>query len=241
MHVVIVGCGRVGADLAAGLADEGHDVVVIDKDPAAFAALGATFNGITIAGTGIDRDVLKRADIEKAEVFAAVTSNDNVNIMAAQVARAVFNVPRVVARANEPGRVDTFHELGIATICPTDLGAAALKSMLVMEGLQAKQVLGAGEVLLAEVVMAEGRPARTVAELEVEGKIRIGAIIRDGTARVAEPGLFCNPGDVLVLSARRDTFDILRNMLEGTETGPRRHPWTFGANPGQPGKRLRKE
>lgn len=213
MYVVIVGCGRVGASLATGLAEEGHDVVVVDKDPRAFDSLGATFNGMTVAGTGIDQDVLKKVGIEKARAFAAVTSNDNVNIMAAQVARDIFRVPRVVARINEPRREATFRELGIATVCPTDVGTAAIKSMLIIEGIQARYTLGAGEVLIADTVLDEEHGNSTVAELEIPGKIRICSVIRGGVARVPEPDFVCLPGDVVVAGVRLDAFETFRGVM----------------------------
>lgn len=222
MHLVIVGCGRVGAGLATYLADEGHDVVIVDKNPGAFSNLGVTFNGMTVSGTGIDQDILKRAGIEKAAAFAAVTSSDNVNIMAAQVAREIFRVPRVVARTNEPRREPIFHELGIATVSPTDLGAAAIKSMLIMEGIQARYTLGAGEVLIADVVVDESHGNRTLAEIEIPGKVRVCAIVREGTARVAERDFICRSGDVLIISARLDAFETFRGLMEHRNDKPGR-------------------
>ncbi|MGE5599722.1 MAG: potassium channel family protein [Bacteroidota bacterium] len=223
MHVVIVGCGRVGAGLAASLADEGHDVVLVDKDPGAFDKLGGTFNGITVTGAGIDHDILKRAEIEKADAFAAVTSSDNVNIMAAQVAREIFGVTKVVARINEPGREPIFHELGIATFCPTDLGVTAVKSMLLSGHVQTRHVVGAGEIVIAEVTVGGDKGGRTVRELELPGKVRICAVIVGGTARMAEPDLLCQAGDVLVVGARLDAFETFGDLMRGNRDGDRFH------------------
>ena len=126
MRIVIMGCGRVGARLARMFDDEGHTVAVIDLNSEALLRLGETFNGVTVVGTGIDEDVLKRAGIEQAEVFLALTSQDNPNIMAAQIAQLRFNVPRVITRIYDPAREDTFHEMGMETICPTTLVASRI-------------------------------------------------------------------------------------------------------------------
>lgn len=123
MNIVIMGCGRVGARLARQFDHEGHQVAVIDLSSQALERLDTDFNGSTVVGTGIDEDVLKRAGIEHADVFLALTSSDNPNIMASQIARLVFNVPRVITRIYDPAREDTFHELGLETICPTTLVA----------------------------------------------------------------------------------------------------------------------
>jgi trk system potassium uptake protein TrkA len=119
MKVVIMGCGRVGARIAAILDHNGHDVAVIDLDSRAFNRLPADFGGETIIGTGIDEDVLRQAGIEDATAFVAVTNGDNRNIMAAQVARLVFEVPEVVCRIYDPVREDTYRRLGLTTVCPT--------------------------------------------------------------------------------------------------------------------------
>lgn len=231
MHVIIVGCGRVGAGLAGRLADEGHDVVVVDRDPEAFAKLGATFNGLTIAGTGIDRDLLRQAGADHADAFAAVTSTDNVNLMAAQVARDIFGIPRVVARTNEPGRRDVFHEFSLVTVCPTDLGVAALRSMLLVPGAQARMILGAGEVVLAEFELGPDQAGRALADFEVPGKVRAVALIKGGNARVAEPEKVSQPGDVLVVAARLDTIEIFRSLLAREPGEPDdRRPGIFGLN-----------
>ena len=119
MKAVIMGCGRVGARVASLLDHTGNDVTVIDIDSRAFQRLPTTFGGDTIIGTGIDEDVLRRAGIEDADAFIAVSNGDNRNIMAAQVARLIFNVPEVVCRIYDPVREDTYRRLGLTTVCPT--------------------------------------------------------------------------------------------------------------------------
>lgn len=130
MRIVILGCGRVGAYLARMLAAEGHQVTVIDRNSAAFARLGSDFAGDLVVGTGIDEDVLRRAGIEQAEAFVAVTNGDNTNVMAAQLARDVFGVPRVICRVYDPLREEIYRGLGLETICPTLWGATRIKEIL---------------------------------------------------------------------------------------------------------------
>lgn len=119
MNVVVMGCGRVGARVASLLDHNGHRVTIIDLHAASFRRLPDDFGGDTVIGTGIDEDVLRIANIDTADTFIALSENDNRNIMAAQVARAIFNVPQVIIRIYDPVREDTYRRLGFSTICPT--------------------------------------------------------------------------------------------------------------------------
>jgi trk system potassium uptake protein TrkA len=124
MKVVILGCGRLGAYLARRLDREGHEITIVDRNAESFARLGSDFRGRLVFGTGIDEDILRRAGIETADAFIAVTNGDNTNAMAAEIAKLVFKVPRVVARLYDPVREDTYHTLGLMeTVCPTIMGA----------------------------------------------------------------------------------------------------------------------
>jgi trk system potassium uptake protein TrkA len=119
MRVIIVGCGRVGSTLARMLSAEGNEVTVVDQTSDAFRRLGPKFKGQRVVGPGTDVAVLKRAGIEQADVFVSVTDGDNRNIMAAQIAKTVFNVPRVLTRIYDPSRAQAYQEMGIQTICTT--------------------------------------------------------------------------------------------------------------------------
>lgn len=130
MRVVILGCGRAGAYLARTLVAEGHQVTVIDRERVAFGRLGHDFTGELVVGVGIDEDVLRRAGIEEAEAFVAVTNGDNTNVMAAQVAHNVFGVRRVVCRIYDPLRAEMYRELGLEVICPTYWAANQIKDLL---------------------------------------------------------------------------------------------------------------
>ncbi|MDP2936324.1 MAG: TrkA family potassium uptake protein [Dehalococcoidia bacterium] len=130
MNIVIMGCGRVGARVAAIFDSEGHKVTVLDIEPYSFRRLPANFNGTAMVGNGIDVDVLRRAGIEQADAFAAVTQGDNRNVMAAQIAKHIFNVPKVVCRIYDPLREELYHTLGLETISPTNVGAQLVKDAI---------------------------------------------------------------------------------------------------------------
>jgi trk system potassium uptake protein TrkA len=130
MRIVIMGCGRVGSQLAVQLSREGHEVSVVDMTQKSFQRLPEDFRGLTVIGTGIDEDVLRAAGIEGADAFVAVTEGDNRNIMAAQVAREIFGVPEVVARIYDPGREAIYRELGFDTICPTTVIQSLIQERL---------------------------------------------------------------------------------------------------------------
>lgn len=123
MKIVILGCGRVGATLAAMLDREGHTVAVIDQSNDSFQRLPSEFNGNLVIGNGVDEDVLVRAGIKEADAFIAVTNGDNRNIMASQIAREIFKVKKVLCRIYDPIREETYRGLGLETICPTQVGA----------------------------------------------------------------------------------------------------------------------
>lgn len=136
LKLVIVGCGRVGSQIAANMDRGGHEVVIVDRDPNSFSraanrgVLGREFKGEQVVGNGTDADVLRRAGIENADGFVAVTEGDNRNIMAAQVAKHVFKVPHVVARIYDPERAEAYQKLGLHTICPTIEGAKHIEQTL---------------------------------------------------------------------------------------------------------------
>ena len=131
MNVVIMGCGRVGAQLAALLEEDGHKVTILDRDTYSFRRLPSAFKGTPLVGDGTDDESLKKAGIEEADAFVAVTQGDNRNVMAAQIAKDVFNVPKVVCRIYDPLREELYHTLGLDTISPTNVGAQLLRDKVV--------------------------------------------------------------------------------------------------------------
>jgi trk system potassium uptake protein TrkA len=131
VNVVIMGCGRVGAQLAALLDEDGHKVTILDTDTYSFRRLPSSFKGTPLVGDGTDEEALKKAGIEEADAFVAVTQGDNRNVMAAQIAKDVFNVPKVVCRIYDPLREELYHSLGLDTISPTKVGAQLLRDKVV--------------------------------------------------------------------------------------------------------------
>ena len=134
MKVIIMGCGRVGAQLATLLETDGHTVTVLDTDSRSFSRLSPNFSGTALIGNGLDEEVLKRAAIEEADVFVAVTQGDNRNVMAAQIAKHIFNVPRVLCRIYDPLRRDLYETLGLEAISPTTIFAQILREELEKRG-----------------------------------------------------------------------------------------------------------
>lgn len=131
MNIVILGCGRVGATLATQLEQAGHKIAVIDSSSDAFQRLGPKFKGDKIIGNGVDEEVLRRAGLERADAFAAVTNGDNRNIMASQIAKEIFHIKKVVCRIYDPLRESTFKELGLETICPTTIISGMVSDSLI--------------------------------------------------------------------------------------------------------------
>ena len=128
MKVVIMGCGRVGARLATMMDAEGHDVVILDLDPSSFRWLPPSFKGVAILGDGTDEDTLRKAELETVDAFVATTQGDNRNVLAAQKARHIFRVPKVVCRIYDPIRREMYRDLGLETISPTTITAELLKN-----------------------------------------------------------------------------------------------------------------
>lgn len=143
MNILVVGCGKVGSQLAAILDQKGHDISIVDNLEESFNLLPDDFKGFTTVGAPIDQDVLKRAGIESCDAFAAVTQDDNINIMASELARQIFKVPKVFTRIYDPRREDVFTHFGLSTVCPTNLTVDAVCSALFDEEQPRKLQLGA--------------------------------------------------------------------------------------------------
>src|SRR5512136_2087615 len=182
MKIIVMGCGRVGEQLARLLVDEGHQVAVIDYDARALERLGPNFKGQKIVGIGFDRDVLVKAGIEQADAFAAASSSDNVNIVAARIAHNIFHVPRVVARLFDPQRAEIYRRLGMLTISSTTWGAERLREMLTSAELDPIVSFGSGEVSLVNIDVPPHLVGRMVKDLTVPSEIIIVSITRQGAA-----------------------------------------------------------
>ncbi len=214
MKVIIMGCGRVGEQVARLMAAEGHAVAVIDQNPEALARLGPNFRGQKVLGLGFDRRVLIEAGIETADGFVATSSSDNANIVAARLARNVFHVPKVVARLYDPRRAEIYRRLGLVTISSTTWGAERVHELLSHGDLDPVHTFGSGEVCLLSVDVPPHVIGRTVQNLAVPGEIIVVALTRDGRALIPSLGTQFRSGDVLHLAVLATAMRRLEALLD---------------------------
>jgi trk system potassium uptake protein TrkA len=212
VRVVVVGCGRVGAALAAGLAAAGEQVAVVDKDPKAFERLGEEFAGQTVEGIGFDRDVLEAAGAARADALVAVTGGDNSNVVAARVARDAYRVPRVIARIHDPRRAALYEELGVVTVSSTGWALRKIRDYLEHRTLKEEHTFGRGEVSLVRLELPQHLVDRSVADVEGAG-LRVVSITRRGGAFVPGPGAVLAEGDVVRLAVGPDGRERLDALL----------------------------
>ena len=196
MHVVIMGCGRVGSTLALSLEQRGHSVAVIDSDADAFRRLGGDFTGATVTGIGFDRDVLLSAGIERADAFAAVSSGDNSNIISARVARETFGVERVVARIYDPKRAEVYERLGIPTVATVRWTADRMLRHLVPEGNVEVWRDPTSTVSIMEIPMHPDWVGRSVGDLEARSGTRLAYLMRFGLAMLPTSSTVIQDGDL---------------------------------------------
>ncbi len=200
MNIIIVGCGKVGAKLAQILSDDGHDVVIIDGDKDAFDALSPDFNGLKVAGVPIDKDVLKQAGIENADAFAAVSPDDNVNIMASQVAKEIFKVPRVIARIFNPEREHVFHQFGLDTICPTNLTVNVLRSKILGEIDSSHCAIAGQAFTFKREAVKKDKEGKLISELEMNKNSYVFGVMKGGNFMFPTPNQKLEKDDILVMA-----------------------------------------
>jgi trk system potassium uptake protein TrkA len=224
VHIVIMGCGRVGSTLAHILEDKGHSVAVVDQDPAAFRRLGSGFKGRKVTGIGFDRDVLIEAGIERAEAFAAVSSGDNSNVIAARVARESFDVERVVARIYDPRRAEVYQRLGIPTVATVRWTADQMLRRLLPEGVEPLWRDPTGTMVLAEVAYDPAWVGEKIHQIEESVRARTAFIARLGEAMLPGPGTVLQEGDVLqVMAAESDLARIEEALASRDRAAGRAH------------------
>jgi trk system potassium uptake protein TrkA len=222
VHVVIVGCGRVGSSLAAGLTASGHTVAIIDRRPEAFRRLDAGFTGRTIAGVGFDRDRLLEAGIEEADALAAVTNGDNSNILVARVAREAFGVERVVARIYDPRRAAVYQRLGIATVATVAWTTERVLRRLLPDTSGVEWVDPSAKVTLIERQVERSWAGIRYSEMEDPGAVRVMAVSRLGVAQVPGPDLVAQEGDVAYLAVGAEALEQLDARLSTPKEGAHR-------------------
>ncbi|MGX7826773.1 potassium channel family protein [Actinokineospora sp. 24-640] len=220
MHVVIMGCGRVGASMAAALERLDHTVAVIDRDPQAFRRLGPDFHGQQVVGIGYDRKVQIEAGVERAEAFAAVSSGDNSNIISARVARETFGVEHVVARIYDPKRAEVYERLGIPTVATVPWTTDRLLRTLLPDGVASAWRDPSGKVALLAVPVHEDWVGRTALEFQEATGARIAFIMRFGGGVLPQAKTVIQADDQVYVAALSGTVsDVTAAAAQPPEEG----------------------
>jgi trk system potassium uptake protein TrkA len=213
MHVVIVGCGRVGSGLAAQLVDSGHTVSIIDKTPSAFRRLPADWGGEAIVGSGFDREILDEAGTDRAGALAAVTSGDNSNILTARIAREAYGVTNVVARIYDPRRAEIYQRLGIPTVATVPWTIDQVTRRLMPETVTSEWSDPSGQLLLVERQLPDSLAGKLLQDLGLTGRARLIAISRAGVPRLDLSELVGQEGDILHIAVMKDSVSELHELM----------------------------
>ena len=212
MYVIIVGCGRVGSELAKLLSSEGHNVVVIDRSAKSFERLGRTFNGMTLVGNGFDVELLKQAGIAQADAFCSVTNGDNSNIVAAQVAKKLFKVPKVIARVYDPSRADIYKSLGLDIISGTILFVAMIRDKII-ESRFSSYLIESKDVGVLEIETDEKLVGKTVEEINMPGELLVVMVKGLKGVILPEVKTKLQKNDVFMAVVKIDKLDKVRKRF----------------------------
>ena len=214
VHIVIMGCGRVGSTLTGSLEERGHSTAVIDANAEAFRRLGADFRGITVTGMGFDRGVLEEAGIQRADAFAAVSSGDNSNIISARVARELYGVKNVVARIYDPGRAEVYERLGVPTVATVPWAADQVLRRLLPAGSEPIWRDASGAVRLDQVDAPLGWIGKEISVLEKQAKARVAFVTRLGAGLIPTKDTVIQEGDLLNVFTLEDHAEDMHAILE---------------------------
>ena len=218
MHVVVVGCGRVGSGLAMSLTKEGHTVAIIDRSARAFRRLNPEWEGERIVGSGFDRDDLERAGAIGSDALAAVTSGDNTNILTVRIARETYQIPRVVARIYDPRRAEIYQRLGIPTVATVTWTIDQVRRRLLPEVVTGEWADASGKLLLVDREMPESWAGRRLAEVEDPGRVSLVGVTRAGVPRLDARELVGQEGDQLHVAVMAEALADFESRLKGTDT-----------------------
>jgi trk system potassium uptake protein TrkA len=197
MYVIIIGCGRVGSELARLLSSEGHDVVIIDKNQDSLDRLGNTFNGLSLVGNGFDLVLLKQAGIEKADAFCALSNGDNTNLISAQVAKKIFKVPKVIARVYDPRRANIYRVLGLDILNGTILFAAMIRDKIV-ESRFSSYLIETKDLGVLEIEVKNSLAGKTIQEVNIPQEFLVVALRRLEGVLIPEPTTVLKAKDILM-------------------------------------------
>jgi trk system potassium uptake protein TrkA len=213
VHVVIMGCGRVGSTLARSLEQRRHTVAVIDQKPDAFRRLGPAFSGTTVTGFGFDREVLLRAGIDRADAFAAVSSGDNSNIISARVAREQFGIDTVVARIYDPGRAEVYERLGIPTVATVTWSADQVLRRLLPQDAEPLWRDPSGTVRVDQIPVPLSWVGHTVHQMQDQTGARVAFLTRLGAGMIPEGSTVIQEGDLVNLFMLDERSSTVQSAL----------------------------
>jgi trk system potassium uptake protein len=219
MRVIIMGCGRVGSELASQLLEGDHEVIVIDKDPEAFFRYPPGDGAKTVVGLGFDRDVLEEAGIKEADGFVAVSSGDNSNIVSARVALELYHVPRVIARIYDPRRAEIYERLNIPTVATTRWGVKQIQLMLFHDRQEIREAIGGGDLLRMRVPVPQHLVGTKATSLNVDGRVLIAGVSRGGGGFIPTSDSTLQDGDYLVVMLTKDGVDTWDAQIEAPAGG----------------------
>ena len=219
MHFVIMGCGRVGASLAHRLENLDHGVSIIDQNVDAFRRLRPTFEGSTTTGMGFDRETLEQAGIERAYAFAAVSSGDNSNILAARVARETFGVEHVVARIYDARRAEVYQRLGIPTVATVSWATDQIMRRLLPAGAASAWTDPSGKLQLVEIQVHRGWVGQSLGEIQRATGARIALFTRTGAGMIPTLTTVYQEGDLVHFVVKTDDVSAVEEKLSAPPAG----------------------
>jgi trk system potassium uptake protein TrkA len=208
-----MGCGRVGSELAIQLLAGGHEVTVIDKNPAAFIKYPPGEKVRKMIGLGFDRDILEQAGIKEADAFVAVSSGDNSNIVSARVALEHYHVPKVIARIYDPRRAEIYERLNITTVATTTWGVKQIQLMLFHDRQEIRESLGGGDLVRLRVPVPPHLVGKTVSAVNVDGKVLVAGVSRGGGGFIPTAESTFQEGDYLAVIMGKDGLDLLDEIM----------------------------
>jgi len=217
VHVIVVGCGRVGSGLATGLVEQGHSVTVIDRNAKAFRRLPTEWSGTAVVGSGFDRTDLDRAGAGKAQALAAVTSGDNSNILTARIARETYDIPHVVARIYDPRRAQIYLRLGIPTVATVSWTIEQVRRRLLPDEIDVEWSDPTGGLTLVERALPAAWAGRPLRLLGAPGRITLVSVTRAGMVHLSADDLVGQEGDLLHLAVATEALGELHLRLGGAD------------------------
>lgn len=217
MNMIVIGCGRVGAELAQRLSEKGHRVTVVDNVPASFYNLPLDFRGRTVEGEALNQDVLRRAGIDQADGLAVVTSSDSTNAVVAHIARVHYGIPNVIVRNYNPGYRGLYEAFGLQVVSSSSWGAQRIEELLYHQEMRTVFSAGNGEVEVYEFNVPAAWEGRKLGDLMSGDGCAPTALTRAGRAMLPDCDTVLQPGDVVLVSATFDGIQALRSRFNALQ------------------------